>query len=342
MEDKIKDIKIDLNELFKIAKERNVELNDINTYVNLDVITVDNKNRLKEISDQINIFDPTVFFKFGSMPMNELINILCLKFYKINLNNIISVNDIYLNIKSCVDKMILVSDIKEKKSLLGGTSIESQVNNAKEQCDNTSYNFGSIAENITNNLTNMKSDLDIVKDIKIELEDITKQFVNYILIGKLKSTVFTEGTIYRDINKANSSKEELEIQKINTENTMIKRVEKRTDELRLLCVDVINLRTIINNIYDKIYCYLNTTVVEEMANYEEEYNKNFGINLEEGKKLVIDIGQIRRSNEKMLNIINNRIKVLSDDVTFLNEQINKLNIEKQKLNDLLLEIQKDI
>ena len=343
MEDKLKDIEIELSsELFEIAKERIIDINDFNSYVNLDIVSIEVKNKLKEIADGINIFEPATFFKFGSIPMNDLINILCLKMYKINFNDVILVNDIYLKIKSAVDKLILASDIKEKKSFLGSASIETQVNNAKDACDNTSFEFGNIAENITVNLTNMKISLDMVKDVKDELERVIKQLINYILLGMIKSTIFTAGTIYEDINKANDYKEEVEIQKLNTENTMIKRVENRTQKLKLVCVNSINLKMVIDNIYDKINCYLNTTVVEEMADYEVEYNRNFGINLEEGKKLIIDIVQIKKSNEKMLNLINNRIKELSLDVTFLNEEINKLNNEKQKLNDVLVEIQKDI
>ena len=343
MNDKLNDITIEINELIAITNERNIDINDIRKYVNLDMISVDAKNNLKKFADEINIFDPAVYFKFGNNPMNMIIDILCLKIYKINFNEVINYNDIYNEIKSCINEMIQVSDIKAKKSILGSNMpIEEQLEKAKNKCDDTSYNFGNIAEKISNNLVNLKSNIDNVKLIKDKFEESTKLLIKYILIGKMKSTNFTVGNLYTDINSANITKEELDIQKINTENTMLKRVEYRVERLENLLINTINLQVIINNIYIKLIEYLNTTVVEEMASYEEEYNRNFGINASLDKKIVLDIQVIKRSNEKILNLINNRINLLTQDIEYLNSNIIELNTKKTKLNELLLEIQKDV
>ena len=342
MEEALKDIEIDMKELFELAKERSIINVDFKTYVNLDKINVDTKDKLKQISDKINIFDHTIFFTYGSEPMNNLINLLCLKLYKININELLTVNEIYDKIKSSIYEMTVVSNIKEKKSFFSGISIQNQVLKAKEKCDDTSLKFANIAEKVSSNLVNLKTSLDIVRDIKEDLEKITKQFINYIVIGKIKINEFTNETLYKDIKNANDSKDELDIQKINTQNIMVKRIEHRVNKLQDLCTNAINLRTVVNRVYLKFNEYLNTTIIEDMAKYEEEYNRNFGINLDPSEKLILDMAQIKKSNEDIASIMESRIIKLIEDVKLLNNLLNELNIEKQKLNILLLDIQKDI
>ena len=361
----------------EIAETKEITEKKIEQSLNYDSLTKEEQKAIDEFNSKINIEDSTEILQYG-LPAQEKIS----KFSDSILENVKTKNT------GEVGELLadLVSQIKAFDADVSGSTkrgfFEKLFSSAKKEFDFLVAKYSKIEKNIDTIEGGLEKDkLQMLKDINVfdtmyeKNLEYFKEISLYIIAGERKLKELREKTLPELKKKAESTGEQLDIQKVNDMEQMINRFEKKIYDLkttRIISIQMApQIRLLQNNeaeLVEKIQSSITNTIplwknqmvlslginnakralkneqavsklTNEMLVKNSETLKQGSIEIaEESEKAIVNVETLQKTNQDLIETLDKVIEIHKNGRIKRQEAEKTLeNIEKE-LKEKILEI----
>ena len=361
----------------EIAETKEITEKKIEQSLNYDSLTKEEQKAIDEFNAKINIEDSTEILQYG-LPAQEKIS----KFSDSILENVKTKNT------GEVGELLadLVSQIKSFDADVAGSSkkglFSKLFSSAKKEFDFLVAKYSKIEKNIDTIEGGLEKDkLQMLKDINVfdtmyeKNLEYFKEISLYIIAGEIKLKELREVTLPELKKKAESTGEQLDIQKVNDMEQMINRFEKKIYDLkttRIISIQMApQIRLLQNNeaeLVEKIQSSITNTIplwknqmvlslginnakralkneqavsklTNDMLVKNSETLKQGSIEIaEESEKAIVNVETLQKTNQDLIETLDKVIEIHKNGRIKRQEAEKTLeNIEKE-LKEKILEI----
>ena len=370
--------KMEQKELEKLASVKNVDdEKEIESSLNYDNLTQDEKDAIEKFNNEINIDDQTQIIQFGSAAQDKVSKFSDSVLEKVRTRDAGETGRLLSN---------LVAEIKSFDKAVDDSShtsfFEKIFSSAKKEIDKLVAKYNKIENNISTIEKGLEKDkLLMLKDINIydtmyqKNLEFFKEISLYIIAGEKKIEELKTKDLVELRKKAEESKDQMDIQKVNDLENVINRFEKKIYDLkttRIISLQMApQIRLLQNNdaeLVEKIQSSITNTIplwknqmvlalginhsktalkhqqeVSKLTNdllvKNSETLKQGSIQVaEESEKAIVDIETLKKTNQNILETLDKVIEIHEQGKIKRQESEKELeNIEKE-LKDKMLQI----
>ena len=374
----LKDEKMEQKELEKLENEKNdADEKEIESSLNYDNLTQDEKDAIEKFNNEINIDDQTQIIQFGSAAQDKVSKFSDSVLEKVRTRDAGETGRLLSN---------LVAEIKSFDKAVDDSShtsfFEKIFSSAKKEIDKLVAKYNKIENNISTIEKGLEKDkLLMLKDINIydtmyqKNLEYFKEISLYIIAGEKKIEELKNKDLVALRKKAEESKDQIDVQKVNDLENVINRFEKKIYDLkttRIISLQMApQIRLLQNNdaeLVEKIQSSITNTIplwknqmvlalginhsktalkhqqeVSKLTNdllvKNSETLKQGSIQVaEESEKAIVDIETLKKTNQNILETLDKVIEIHEQGKVKRQESEKELeNIEKE-LKDKMLQI----
>ena len=376
------DININLEDFEKqnvdllVAGSEKVSEEKVESTLNYDNLTDEEKKAIDEFTAKIDVNDATQILQFGAAAQDKVAQFSDTILQNVKTKDLGDVGSLLAN---------LVSEIKSFDKEVAGQKtnlLEKMFSNAKKDFDRIKAKYSKIETNIGTIEQGLEKDkIQMLKDINIfdtmyeKNLEYFKEVSLYIIAGMRKVKELREVTLPELKAKAEASGEQIDVQKVNDMEQLINRFEKKIYDLkttRIISIQMApQIRLLQNNeseLVEKIQSSITNTIplwknqmvlalgisnakhalqsqqdvaklTNEMLVKNSETLKQGSIEIaKESEKAIVDIETVKKTNQNLIETIDTVIKVHEEGRVKRQAAEKELeNIEKE-LKSKLLEI----
>lgn len=366
--------KLDEKEVEKLT-EGTVTEEKIEDSLNYDKLTPEEKKAVDEFNAKIDVFDQTQVLQFGAAAQNKISQ------FSDSVLDDVKTKDIGETGKLLAE---LVAEIKsfdgaivEKKGLSKlFSSVKKEVNTIVAKYNKIEKNVDTIEGGLEKNKVKLLKDITVLETLYNKNLDYFKEVSLYIIAGERKIKELKEVTMPELKAKAEATKEQLDIQKVQDLENTINRLEKKIYDLkttRLISIQMApQIRLLQSNdsaLVEKIQGSITNTIplwknqmvlalgitnaksalkmekavtdlTNDMLVKNSETLKQGSIDIaKESERAIVDIETLRKTNSDIITTLDEVIRIHEEGQARRAEATVELeNIEKE-LKEKLVEIQ---
>ena len=376
------DININLEDFEKqnvellVAGNEKVSEEKVESTLNYDNLTDEEKKAIDEFTAKIDVNDATQILQFGAAAQDKVAQFSDTILQDVKTKDLGDVGTLLAN---------LVAEIKSFDKEVAGQKtnlLEKMFSSAKKDFDRVKAKYSKIETNISTIEQGLEKDkIQMLKDINIfdtmyeKNLEYFKEVSLYIIAGMRKVKELREVTLPELKAKAEASGEQIDVQKVNDMEQLINRFEKKIYDLkttRIISIQMApQIRLLQNNeseLVEKIQSSITNTIplwknqmvlalgisnakhalqsqqdvaklTNEMLVKNSETLKQGSIEIaKESEKAIVDIETVKKTNQNLIETIDTVIKVHEEGRVKRQAAEKELeNIEKE-LKSKLLEI----
>ena len=359
-----------------IAGKEEVTEEKVESTLNYDNLTKEEKKAVDEFNAKLDITDSTQILQYGASAQEKVSAFADTILQSVKTRNTGEVGELLST---------LVSQIKSFDKDVSGNNLnffEKMFNSAKKSFDKIVAKYSSIEKNLGTIETELEKDkLQMLKDINIfdtmyeKNLEYFKEISLYIIAGEKKLDELRTKVLPELKKKAEETKEQLDIQKVNDMENMIIRFEKKIYDLkttRIISIQMApQIRLLQNNeaeLVEKIQSSITNTIplwknqmvlalgisnakqalksqqevsklTNEMLVKNSETLKQGSIDIaKESEKAIVDIETVKKTNENLIETLDSVIKIHEEGRAKRQEAEKELESIEKKLKEKLLEI----
>ncbi len=361
-----------LNELAESSEKVTEE--KIEKSLNYDELSEEEKKAVDEFNEKIDVFDSTQVLQFGAAAQNKISSFSDSVLEDVKTKNAGEVGDLLAN---------LVGQIKSFDGAIGEPKGLSKLfYSAKRELYTLKAKYSKIETNIDSIEKGLdKSKIGLLKDVSMFDEmyqknlEYFKEISLYIIAGERKLEELKNEVLPELKKKAEETKEEVDIQKVQDMEAQINRFEKKIYDLkttRIISIQMApQIRMIQNNdaeLVEKIQSSLTNTIplwknqmvlalgitnakqalkeqqaVSELTNDMLQKNsetlKQGTIEIaKESERAIVDIETLKKTNKDLIDTLDGVIKIHEEGRQKRAEAEEELQNIEQELKDKILEI----
>jgi len=361
----------------QLALEEKVEESKIEESLNYDSLSQKEKDAIEEFNKKIDINDSTQILQFGASAQDKISKFSDSILEDVKTKNTGEVGDLLAN---------LVSQIKSFDSDIasgGKKNIFSKLfGNAKKEFDYIVAKYSKIEKNIDTIEGNLTKDkIQMLKDISLfdamyeKNLEYFKEISLYIIAGERKLEELKNVTLIELKEKAEKTKDQLDIQKVNDLENMINRFEKKIYDLkttRIISIQMApQIRLLQSNeaeLAEKIQSSITNTIplwknqmvlalginnaknalqsqqavsklTNDMLVKNSETLKQGSIDIaEESEKAIVNIETLQKTNQDLIETLDKVIEIHKNGRIKRAEAEKTLESIEKELKDKMLEI----
>ncbi|MEE3343845.1 MAG: toxic anion resistance protein [Bacilli bacterium] len=373
--------KVDEKEIEKVVVDNKEVSNEvIEKSLNYDTLSDAEKKAIEEFNKKLDVNDGTQVLQFGSAAQDKISKFSDSILEDVRTKNLGDVGDLLASLVSEIKAFDKDVSGDSKKGVLGKL-----FNNAKKEVDHIIARYGKIENNIDTIEKGLEKDkLQMLKDISIfdtmyeKNLEYFKEISLYIIAGEKKLDELRNVTLPELRKKAEESKDELDIQKVNDMENVINRFEKKIYDLkttRIISIQMApQIRLLQNNeaeLVEKIQSSITNTIplwknqmvlalginnakqalkgqqevsklTNEMLKKNSETLKQGSIQIaEESEKAIVDVETLQKTNQDLIETLDKVIEIHKNGRIKRQEAEEKLADIEKELKDKMLEIHVD-
>ena len=361
-----------LNELAESTEKVTEE--KIEKSLNYDELTDEEKKAVDEFNDKIDVFDSTQVLQFGAAAQNKISSFSDSVLDDVKTKNTGEVGDLLAK---------LVGEIKSFDGAIGEPKGLSKLfYSAKKEFHTIKAKYSKIETNIDGIEKGLdKSKIQLLKDVSMFDEmyqknlEYFKEISLYIIAGEKKLDELRNVTLPELKRKAEESKEQVDIQKVQDMEAQINRFEKKIYDLkttRIISIQMApQIRLIQNNdaeLVEKIQSSLTNTIplwknqmvlalgitnakqalkqqqavsqlTNDMLQKNSETLKQGSLEIaKESERAIVDVETLKKTNRDLIETLDGVIKIHEEGRAKRAEAEVELQNIEQELKDKILEI----
>ena len=368
--------KMDEEEVKELVRD-NVTEEKIEESLNYDLLSEEEKKAVDDFNSKIDINDATEILQFGAPAQDKISKFSDSILEDVKTKNTGEVGDLLAN---------LVSQIKSFDSDIAGSKkkgfFAKLFSSAKKELDYIIARYSKIEKNIDTIEGNLEKDkLQMLKDISIfdtmyeKNLEYFKEISLYIIAGDRKIEELRTKVLPELKAKAEKSKDQLDIQKVNDMESMITRFEKKIYDLkttRIISIQMApQIRLLQNNeaeLVEKIQSSITNTIplwknqmvlalginnakqalktqqevsklTNEMLVKNSETLKQGSIDIaEESEKAIVNIETLQKTNQNLIETLDKVIEIHEQGRIKRKEAEQTLTEIEKELKEKMLEI----
>lgn len=343
--------------------------------LNYDELSEEEKAAVVEFNKKIDITDQTQILQYGISAQNKISEFSDSVLENVKTKETGDVGSLLAN---------LVSEIKTFDSSINGEpkglaklfySAKREVNYIKAKYSKIENNVDSIEKGLEKNKLQLLKDITMFDTMYDKNLDYFKEISLYIIAGEKKIEELKEITLPELKKKAEETRDQIDIQKVNDLETQINRFEKKLYDLkttRIISIQMApQIRLLQSNdaeLVEKIQSSITNTIplwknqivlalginnakkalkeqqavsnlTNEMLKKNSETLKQGSIDIaRESEKAIIDIETLRKTNKDIVETLDSIIKIHEDGRVKRKEAEKELIEIEKELKDKLLEI----
>ena len=343
--------------------------------LNYDELSEEEKAAVVEFNKKIDITDQTQILQYGISAQNKISEFSDSVLENVKTKETGDVGSLLAN---------LVSEIKAFDSSINGEpkglaklfySAKREVNYIKAKYSKIENNVDSIEKGLEKNKLQLLKDITMFDTMYDKILDYYKDISLYIIAGEKKIEELKEITLPELKKKAEETRDQIDIQKVNDLETQINRFEKKLYDLkttRIISIQMApQIRLLQSNdaeLVEKIQSSITNTIplwknqivlalginnakkalkeqqavsnlTNEMLKKNSETLKQGSIDIaRESEKAIIDIETLRKTNKDIVETLDSIIKIHEDGRVKRKEAEKELTEIEKELKDKLLEI----
>ena len=372
--------KMDEKKLDELAEIKEVTEEKIEESLNYDLLSKEEKEAIDDFNKKIDVNDTTQVLQFGSSAQAKISEFSDSILEDVKTKNIGETGDLLSDLVSQIKSFDRDITSSQNKGLL-----EKLFNNAKKELDRIVAKYSKIEKNIDTIEKGLEKDkLQMLKDINIfdtmydKNLEYFKEISLYIIAGEKKIEELRNVTLKELKEKAEKSKEQLDIQKVNDMENMINRFEKKIYDLkttRIISIQMApQIRLLQNNeaeLVEKIQSSITNTIplwknqmvlalginnakqalkgqqavsklTNEMLIKNSETLKQGSIEIaEESEKAIVNIETLQKTNRDLIETLDKVIEIHENGRIKRQEAEKVLESIEKELKDKMLEIHVD-
>ena len=371
---------MDEKKLDELAEIKEVTEEKIEESLNYDLLSKEEKEAIDDFNKKIDVNDTTQVLQFGSSAQAKISEFSDSILEDVKTKNIGETGDLLSDLVSQIKSFDRDITSSQNKGLL-----EKLFNNAKKELDRIVAKYSKIEKNIDTIEKGLEKDkLQMLKDINIfdtmyeKNLEYFKEISLYIIAGEKKIEELRNVTLKELKEKAEKSKEQLDIQKVNDMENMINRFEKKIYDLkttRIISIQMApQIRLLQNNeaeLVEKIQSSITNTIplwknqmvlalginnakqalkgqqavsklTNEMLIKNSETLKQGSIEIaEESEKAIVNIETLQKTNRDLIETLDKVIEIHENGRIKRQEAEQVLESIEKELKDKMLEIHVD-
>jgi len=361
-----------LNELAESTEKVTEE--KIEKSLNYDELTDEEKKAVDEFNEKIDVFDSTQVLQFGAAAQNKISGFSDSVLEDVKTKNTGEVGDLLAK---------LVGEIKSFDGAIGEPKGLGKIfHSAKREFNTIKAKYSKVETNIDGIEKSLdKSKIGLLKDVSMFDEmyqknlEYFKEISLYIIAGEKKLDELRNVTLPELKKKAEESKEQVDIQKVQDMEAQINRFEKKIYDLkttRIISIQMApQIRLIQNNdaeLVEKIQSSLTNTIplwknqmvlalgitnakqalkqqqavsqlTNDMLQKNSETLKQGSLEIaKESERAIVDIETLRKTNKDLIETLDGVIKIHEEGRAKRAEAETELQNIEQELKDKILEI----
>ena len=361
-----------LNELAESTEKVTEEI--IEKSLNYDELTEEEKKAVDEFNEKIDVFDSTQVLQFGAAAQNKISSFSDSVLDDVKTKNTGEVGDLLAK---------LVGEIKSFDGAIGEPKGLSKLfYSAKKEFHTIKAKYSKIETNIDGIEKGLdKSKIQLLKDVSMFDEmyqknlEYFKEISLYIIAGEKKLDELRNVTLPELKKKAEESREQVDIQKVQDMEAQINRFEKKIYDLkttRIISIQMApQIRLIQNNdaeLVEKIQSSLTNTIplwknqmvlalgitnakqalkqqqavsqlTNDMLQKNSETLKQGSLEIaKESERAIVDIETLKKTNRDLIETLDGVIKIHEEGRAKRAEAEVELQNIEQELKDKILEI----
>lgn len=343
--------------------------------LNYDELSEEEKEAVLEFNKKIDITDQTQILQYGISAQNKISEFSDSVLENVKTKETGDVGSLLAN---------LVSEIKAFDSSINGEpkglaklfySAKREVNYIKAKYSKIENNVDSIEKGLEKNKLQLLKDITMFDTMYDKNLDYFKEISLYIIAGEKKIEELKEITLPELKKKAEETRDQIDIQKVNDLETQINRFEKKLYDLkttRIISIQMApQIRLLQSNdaeLVEKIQSSITNTIplwknqivlalginnakkalkeqqavsnlTNEMLKKNSETLKQGSIDIaRESEKAIIDIETLRKTNKDIVETLDSIIKIHEDGRVKRKEAEKELTEIEKEVKDKLLEI----
>ncbi len=355
---------------------KNITEDKIEKSLNYNELTKEEQQAIDEFNNKVDIYDATQILEYGVSAQNKISEFSDTVLENIKTKDSGDAGNLLANLVSEIKSFDASIDNTEKKGIF------KIFHNIKKEFDNIIAKYSKIETNIDNIERGLeKNKIQLLKDINIfdtmydKNLEYFKEISLYIIAGDRKLQELKNKTLPELKKQAETTKDGLDIQKVQDLENQINRFEKKLYDLkttRIISIQMApQIRLLQNNdaeLVEKIQSSITNTIPlwknqivlslgiantkKALANQEAVSNltnemliknsetlKQGSIKIaEESEKAIVNIETIKQTNQNLIETLNSIIKIHDDGRTKRQEAEKELAHIEQELKDKILEI----
>ena len=372
--------KMDEKKLDELAEIKEVTEKKIEESLNYDLLSKEEKEAIDDFNKKIDVNDTTQVLQFGASAQAKISEFSDSILEDVKTKNIGETGDLLSDLVTQIKSFDRDITSSQNKGLL-----EKLFNNAKKELDRIVAKYSKIEKNIDTIEKGLEKDkLQMLKDINIfdtmyeKNLEYFKEISLYIIAGEKKIEELRNVTLKELKEKAEKSKEQLDIQKVNDMENMINRFEKKIYDLkttRIISIQMApQIRLLQNNeaeLVEKIQSSITNTIplwknqmvlalginnakqalkgqqavsklTNEMLIKNSETLKQGSIEIaEESEKAIVNIETLQKTNRDLIETLDKVIEIHENGRIKRQEAEQVLESIEKELKDKMLEIHVD-
>lgn len=344
--------------------------------LNYDELSKEEQQAVDEFNAKIDVMDSTQVLQYGASAQNKISEFSDSVLEDVKTKSTGDVGDLLANLVSEIKSFDSAINTKEPKGLSKlFHSVKKEVNYIIAKYNKIENNIDSIEKGLENNKLQLLKDINLFDTMYDKNLDYFKEISLYIIAGERKLEELKTKVLPELKKKAEESRDQIEIQKVNDMETQINRFEKKIFDLkttRIISIQMApQIRILQNNdaeLVEKIQSSITNTIplwknqivlalginnskralkeqqavsqlTNDMLKKNSETLKQGSIDIaKESEKSIIDIETLRKTNQDIIETLDTIIKIHEEGKVKRDEAENELKSIEKELKDKLLEI----
>ena len=359
-----------------VAGNEKVSEEKVESTLNYDNLTDEEKAAIDEFTAKIDINDATQILQFGAAAQDKVASFSDTILQNVKTKDMGDVGELLATLVSEIktfDKEVAGQKVGFFEKLFGGAKKEFE--RVRARYSKIETNIGTIQNGLEKDKIQMLKDINIFDTMYEKNLEYFKEISLYIIAGERKLKELREVTLPELKKHAEETGEQLDIQKVNDMENMINRFEKKIYDLkttRIISIQMApQIRLLQNNeaeLVEKIQSSITNTIplwknqmvlalgisnakkalqsqqevaklTNEMLIKNSETLKQGSIEIaKESERAIVDIETVKKTNQNLIETIDTVIKVHEDGRIKRAQAEKELEAIEKELKDKLLEI----
>ena len=359
-----------------VAGNEKVSEEKVESTLNYDNLTDEEKAAIDEFTAKIDINDATQILQFGAAAQDKVASFSDTILQNVKTKDMGDVGELLATLVSEIktfDKEVAGQKVGFFEKLFGGAKKEFE--RVRARYSKIETNIGTIQNGLEKDKIQMLKDINIFDTMYEKNLEYFKEISLYIIAGERKLKELREVTLPELKKHAEETGEQLDIQKVNDKENMINRFEKKIYDLkttRIISIQMApQIRLLQNNeaeLVEKIQSSITNTIplwknqmvlalgisnakkalqsqqevaklTNEMLIKNSETLKQGSIEIaKESERAIVDIETVKKTNQNLIETIDTVIKVHEDGRIKRAQAEKELEAIEKELKDKLLEI----
>ena len=378
MELKVK--KLEDKRVEALAEEKKVSEEMIESSLNYDLLSKEEKEAIDEFNGMIDINDSTQILQFGAAAQEKISKFSDSILEDVRTKNAGEVGDLLANLVSQIKSFDSDISKSNKRGLIAKI-----FSNAKKELDFIIAKYSKIEKNIDGIENKLEKDkIQMLKDITVfdtmyeKNLEYFKELSLYIIAGERKLKELREVELPKLVKQAEESKDQLDTQKVNDMENLINRFEKKIYDLkttRIISIQMApQIRLLQNNeaeLAEKIQSSITNTIplwknqmvlalginnakqalksqqavtklTNDMLVKNSETLKQGSVEIaEESEKAIVNVETLQKTNQNLIETLDKVIEIHKNGRIRRQEAEKTLEEIEKELKAKMLEIQVD-